>query len=180
MNANTVQWRSAERSDIPAMQALIAASAIGLSTGFYTPAQAAAMLEHVFGVDTQLLVDHTYFVYEEQGQLLACGGWSKRKTLFGGDQAKQEVDPLLDPAVDAARIRAFFVAPVAARRGLARQLLAYCEQQASAAGFARLELAATMPGLPFYLACGFAELERITLHLPGCIDAEVCRMCKQL
>jgi N-acetylglutamate synthase-like GNAT family acetyltransferase len=178
MNEN-LTIRCATEADIAAMQALIARSAIQLSATFYTPEQAQSLLTHVFGVDTQLILDQTYFVIEEQGSMLACGGWSKRKTLFGGDQAKQGEDSLLDPAVDAARIRAFFVAPSAARRGLGSLLLRHCTEQAQAAGFHSLELVATMPGVPLYRARGFTELEQFELHLPGGIDAPVCRMQKK-
>ncbi|MBI3726990.1 MAG: GNAT family N-acetyltransferase [Burkholderiales bacterium] len=179
MNEN-LTIRCATEADIAAMQALIARSAIQLSASFYTPEQAQALLMHVFGVDTQLIHDQTYFVIEEQGSMLACGGWSKRKTLFGGDQAKQGVDNLLDPATDAARIRAFFVEPKAARRGLGRILLEHCSTQAQAAGFTSLELAATMPGEPLYLACGFTVFERFELDLPGGVVAPLSRMRKQL
>ncbi|BBB63441.1 N-acetyltransferase [Undibacterium sp. KW1] len=179
MNDN-VKIRCATEADITAMQALIARSAIQLSASFYTPEQAQALLTHVFGVDTQLIDDQTYFVIEEQGSMLACGGWSKRKTLFGGDQAKQGVDNLLDPAIDAARIRAFFVEPKAARRGLGSLLLEHCSTQAQAAGFRVLELAATMPGEPLYLACGFTVFERFDLGLPGGVVAPLSRMRKQL
>ncbi|MFZ6733107.1 GNAT family N-acetyltransferase [Undibacterium sp. Ji42W] len=172
--------RCATEADIAAMQALIARSAIQLSTPFYAPEQAQALLTHVFGVDTQLIHDQTYFVIEEQGSMLACGGWSKRKTLFGGDQAKHGVDKLLDPATDAARIRAFFVEPKAARRGLGRILLEHCSTQAQAAGFTSLELAATMPGEPLYLACGFTVFERFDLDLPEGVVAPLSRMRKQL
>ncbi len=179
MNDN-VKIRCATQADITAMQALIARSAIQLSASFYTPEQAHALLTHVFGVDSQLIHDQTYFVIEEQGSMLACGGWSKRKTLFGGDQAKQGVDNLLDPATDAARIRAFFVEPKAARRGLGRLLLEHCSSQAQAAGFTALELAATMPGEPLYLACGFTVFERFQLDLPGGVVAPLSRMRKHL
>ncbi|MFZ6744801.1 GNAT family N-acetyltransferase [Undibacterium sp. JH2W] len=179
MNKN-LRIRCATEADIASMQALIARSAMQLSAGFYTPEQAQALLVHVFGVDTQLIHDQTYFVIEEQGSLLACGGWSKRKTLFGGDQAKQGVDNLLDPATDAARIRVFFVEPAAARRGLGRLLLEHCINQARAAGFTVLELAATMPGEPLYLACGFAVFERFDLDLPDGVFTPLCRMRKQL
>lgn len=179
MNDN-VKIRCATEADITAMQALIARSAIQLSASFYTPEQAQALLKHVFGVDSQLIHDQTYFVIEEQGSMLACGGWSKRKTLFGGDQAKQGVDNLLDPATDAARIRAFFVEPKAARRGLGSLLLEHCSTQAQAAGFRVLELAATMPGEPLYLACGFTVFERFNLDLPGGVVAPLSRMRKQL
>lgn len=172
--------RCATEADISAMQALIARSAIQLSAGFYTEQQAQALLTHVFGVDTQLVLDQTYFVIEEQGSVQACGGWSKRKTLFGGDQAKQGTDNLLDPATDAARIRAFFVEPAVARRGLGRLLLEHCSAQARAAGFAAMELAATMPGVPLYLACGFSVTERFELDLPDGVKAPLSRMRKQL
>ncbi|MFZ6656331.1 GNAT family N-acetyltransferase [Undibacterium sp. TJN19] len=172
--------RLATIADIPAMQALIASSAIDLSVSFYTPSQAQAMLQYVFGVDTQLLADQTYFLIEENEKMLACGGWSRRKTLFGGDQAKHGEDSLLDPATDAARIRAFFVAPFAARLGLGSMLLKHCTEQAQAAGFHTLELVATMPGIPLYRARGFIELEQFDLHLPDGIDAPVCRMQKKL
>lgn len=172
--------RCATEADIAAMQALIARSAIQLSANFYTPEQALALLTHVFGVDTQLIHDQTYFVIEEHGKMMACGGWSKRKTLFGGDQAKRGVDELLDPATEAARIRAFFVEPSAARRGLGRLLLEHCSAQAQAAGFAVLELAATMPGEPLYLACGFQVFERFQIDLPGGVIAPLSRMRKLL
>ncbi|MDE2429063.1 MAG: GNAT family N-acetyltransferase [Burkholderiales bacterium] len=172
--------RHAVSADIPAMQALIARSAIQLSVSFYTQEQAQALLEHVFGVDSQLLADQTYYVITEGEQILACGGWSKRKTLFGGDQAKQGTDNELNPATDAARIRAFFVDPAAARRGLGSMLMRHCTEQAQAAGFRVLELASTMPGEPLYLASGFEVIERFSLSLPGGIEAPLSRMRKQI
>lgn len=172
--------RTALASDIPAMEALIARSGIELSAGFYTPEQAQAITAHVFGVDTQLVADHTYFVIEQDGQLLACGGWSKRATLFGADRTKQGADPLLDPATQPARIRAFFVHPQAARRGLGRQLLQHCSAAAAAAGFRRLELAATLPGVPLYTACGFNTLEAFEIPLPGPIQVGLVRMGKDI
>src|SRR5471030_1610526 len=126
------------------MEALIARSGIELSDGFYTREQAEAITRHVFGVDTQLVADLTYFLIEKHDELVACGGWSKRSTLFGADRTKQGADPLLDPATAAARIRAFFVEPSAARQGLGRLLLSHCADAAAAAGFRALELAATM------------------------------------
>ncbi len=108
--------RRAQTNDVAAIQALIARSARQLSTPYYTPAQAEAMIRHVFGVDSQLIADATYFVIESHAQLSACGGWSKRRTLFGGDQTKMGPDPLLDPATEPARIRAFFVEPTMARQ----------------------------------------------------------------
>lgn len=172
--------RCALPADIPALEALIAISGVELSAGFYTPEQAQAVTRHVFGVDTQLVADATYFLIEHDGLIVACGGWSKRHTLFGGDQTKSGPDPLLDPLVDAARIRAFFVAPGMARRGLGSRLMAHCSAQAAAAGFRALQLAATLPGVPLYLASGFAELERFELSLPGQIQLPLVRMQKQL
>ena len=172
--------RLALPADVPAMEALIARSGIELSAGFYTPEQAAAVTRHVFGVDSQLVADATYFLIEDGGRVLACGGWSKRNTLFGGDQAKQGPDPLLDPATEPARIRAFFVAPEMARRGLGRLLMAHCSAQAALAGFRALELAATMPGVPLYLASGFHVVEDITLTLPGPVLVPLVRMRREL
>ena len=130
----------------------------------------------MFGVDTQLIADQTYFLIEVDGEVVACGGWSKRATLFGGDQAKTGPDPLLDPAVEPARIRAFFVDPRAARRGLGRQLMTACIAAAKAAGFRSLELASTMPGEPLYLAAGFAVAERFEITLPESIRVPLTRM----
>jgi GNAT superfamily N-acetyltransferase len=172
--------RAAVHADIPAMEALIRRSGIDLSAGFYTPEQARAVTDHVFGVDTQLVQDQTYFVVEDDGAMVACGGWSKRRTLFGADRMKQEADPLLDPATDPARIRAFFVDPAAARRGYGRLLLTYCTEAAAAGGFATLELAATLPGVPLYLACGFVQTEFFHVDLPGPVQVSLVRMRKDI
>lgn len=172
--------RAALPDDIPAMEALIARSGIELSEGFYSAEQAAAVTRHVFGVDTQLVADRTYFLIEKHGELVACGGWSKRSTLFGADRTKQGADPLLDPATEAARIRAFFVEPSAARQGLGRLLLSHCADAAAAGGFRTLELAATMPGVPLYLACGFAVVERFEINLPGNVSVPLAKMRKTI
>ena len=170
--------RHATPADIPAMEALIARSGIALSAGFYTSEQAQAVTRYVFGVDTQLVADQTYFVIEKDGQLAACGGWSKRATLFGADRTKLGADPLLDPAREPARIRAFFVDPSAARQGLGRLLLQHCTDAALAGGFHTLELAATMPGVPLYQACGFAIIENMELDLPGNVKVPLAKMRK--
>jgi GNAT superfamily N-acetyltransferase len=174
------QVRAARPDDIPAMEALIARSGIELSEGFYTKEQAQAVTRHVFGVDTQLVADQTYFLIERDGELVACGGWSKRSTLFGADRTKQGADPLLDPATEPARIRAFFVDPAAARQGLGRMLLRHCADAAAAGGFHTLELAATMPGVPLYLACGFEVVEPFEITLPGPIQVPLARMRKRI
>ncbi len=168
--------RKAQAADIPVLQELIARSARGLSIGYYTPAQTDAAIRHVFGVDSQLIADGTYFVVELEGTIVACGGWSRRRTLFGGDQAKPDSDPLLDPATEPARIRAFFVDPRLARRGLGRRLIEECSRAADAAGFRSLELVATLPGEPLYAAAGFAVAERFELALPGDVRVPVARM----
>jgi N-acetylglutamate synthase-like GNAT family acetyltransferase len=173
---DTVVLRTALPADVPAIQDLIARSARGLSVGYYTPAQTEAMVTYVFGVDTQLIIDQTYFVIEADGEIVACGGWSRRATLFGGDQAKAGADPLLDPSIDPARIRAFFVEPRMARRGLGRHLMTACSDAAKAAGFKVLELVSTLPGEPLYLASGFTVTERFELTLPHEIRVPLARM----
>ena len=172
--------RVALPADVPAMNALIARSGVALSAGFYTQEQAEAVTRHVFGVDTQLVADRTYFVIERDGAMLACGGWSQRATLYGADRAKSGPDPLLDPASQPGRIRAFFVEPGAARQGLGSMLMRHCERQALAAGFTALELAATLPGVPLYLASGFAVTEDFYLDLPDDIKLPLARMHKRL
>lgn len=168
--------RLAQPADVADLEALIARSARGLSVGYYTPAQTEAAVRYVFGVDSQLIADRTYFVIEDARQVVACGGWSRRRTLFGGDQAKSGPDPLLDPATEPARIRAFFVDPRMARRGLGRQLMRACIGAARAAGFGALELVSTLPGEPLYEATGFSVIERFDLELPGTVRLPVTKM----
>jgi GNAT superfamily N-acetyltransferase len=142
--------------------------------------QAEALTRYVFGVDTQLIDDETYLVIEQDRDLVACGGWSRRRTLFGGDQMKTGPDPMLDPATEAARIRAFFVGPEMARRGLGRQILNECVKQAAMAGFHALELASTLPGEPLYIECGFRVVTRFELNLPGGISAPLAHMRREI
>jgi GNAT superfamily N-acetyltransferase len=172
--------RPALLTEVPSLNALIAASAQELSRGYYTPAQIESLITHVFGVDTQLLIDGTYYVVERDGHPAACGGWSGRRTLFGGDQSKGASDPLLDPATEAARIRAFFVHPRWARQGLGRALLARSEAAALAAGFSRAELMATLPGEPLYRALGYEALEAVTHELPDGQSVNFVRMGRML
>lgn len=167
--------RRAVPSDVAALRELIALSARGLSAGYYTAEQIEAAVTHVFGVDTQLIADGTYFVIDGPEGPTAAGGWSARRTLYGGDQMKGSADPLLDPATEPARIRAFFVHPAWARRGLARRLYEACSQAARAAGFTEFELMATMPGEPFYATLGFEIVERVLVPLPG-VDVPFARM----
>jgi len=173
--------RAARPDDIASMEALIRRSGIELSRGFYSAEQAQAVTRHVFGVDTQLVEDQTYFVIEsEGGELLACGGWSKRATLFGADRTKTGPDPLLDPHTQPARIRAFFVHPDVPRQGLGRRLMEHCEAEAARNGFTLMELAATMPGVPLYRACGFDVVEDFAITLPDNVSVPLSRMRKQI
>jgi len=172
--------RHAHANDKDALNALIRKSGIGLAAGFYTPIQAEAITREVFGVDSALIADGTYFAIEDHDRIVACGGWSRLATDFGGDQAKSGNDRPLDPATAAARIRAFFVDPDMARQGLGAMLLEHCTRAAARAGFKALELVSTMPGEPLYLRFGFAPLERIELPLSGGVVVALTRMRKEI
>ena len=177
-----VDWkpRLAREEDIPALEALIPVSVRVLQAPYYSAAQMEAALGPVFGVDKQLIRDGTYFVVENDAQVVGCGGWSKRKTLFGGDQTKAVEDPLLNPETEPARIRAFFIHPDYARRGIAGRIIETCEQAARAAGFTSIELAATLPGEPLYIAFGYHAIERFDIPLPDGLGLPVARMRKQI
>ncbi|MEP6717849.1 MAG: GNAT family N-acetyltransferase [bacterium] len=175
-----VQIRKAQIQDVPALENLIRDSVSVLSLPYYTAKQISSALAHVFGPDTQLILDGTYFVAEADNQIAGSGGWSKRKTLFGGDQAKPIVDPLLDPAHDAARIRAFYVHPSWSRRGVATKLLTACEDAARLAGFSRIELVATLPGEPLYLARGYRKCEPLQIETPDGESLAAFRMEKEI
>ena len=151
-----------------------------LSKTYYTPAQVESAIRYIFGVDTQLIEDGTYYVAETEGRIVGCGGWSKRKTMFGGDQMKDAQDPLLDPAHDAGRIRAFFIHPQWARRGIGRGIIQACEDAAQAAGFCRMELVATMPGEPLYAALGYAVTRRFDQSMVDGTSLSLAHMQKQL
>ena len=168
--------------DIPRLRQVIEASVRGLQAKDYTPAQIEGALTSVYGVDTQLIGDGTYFAVESDvdGSIIACGGWSKRKTLYGGDQYVAREDSLLDPARDAAKIRAFFVHPDWARKGIGSLILEACEQAALAAGFTRLEMGATLSGVPFYRAKGYVELESQNVPLGNGEELPIVRMAKEV
>lgn len=157
--------RIATLEDRSRIQQLIVESARGLSREHYSDAQIEAALATIFGVDTSLIEDSTYFVAEGEGMLVGCGGWSKRRTLYGGDQFTGRDVRYLDPSTDAARIRAFFVHPDHARKGIAQALLAKCETEAAASGFHAVELLSTLPGIKFYTACGYSEQGTLDLEL---------------
>lgn len=131
-------------------------------------------------MDRALVQDGTFFVVENAGALIACGGWSKREAFFGGDGAHGSGDALLNPARDPARLRAFFVHPEWARRGLGRAIVAHCEHEIRDAGFGRVELVATLSGEPLYAACGYEVVERYEVPLQGTLGLPVVRMRKAL
>jgi N-acetylglutamate synthase-like GNAT family acetyltransferase len=160
--------RRAQLNDVPVLNQLIIESARRLNALDYAPVQINSVLQHVYGIDSQLILDGTYFVAEVNGRIAGCGGWSKRKTMYGGDKAKTapDNDTLLDPRTDAAKIRAFFVHPQFARQGIGRALMAASESAARQAGFTRLELVATLTGEPLYAASGFEVLDRYDYPLP--------------
>lgn len=168
--------RLARPTDIPTLEKLIPASARALSQSYYSDLQIEAAVRHVFGVDSQLIADGTYFVATDDGTIVGCGGWSFRRTLYGGDQRPMGTGAVLDPATDAARIRAFFIASSHARRGVGAKILAACEAAAIAGGFTRLELMSTLPGVPFYSKLGFLEVQRVMDTLPDGTRIEFVRM----
>ena len=163
-----------------AIRELIAASARLLSREHYSEAQIEAAIAGVFGVDTDLIEDGTYLVAEIDGQLAGCGGWSRRKTLFGGDQYASRDTGYLDPQSEAAKIRAFFIHPDHARKGIARAILSRCEDEARAQGFRALELMATLPGIEFYKSCGFVETGNFDLDLTDTVKLELVPMRKEI
>ena len=172
--------RLATEADIRALQGLVEASVRGLQAHDYTTAQIEGALGSVLGVDTQLITDRTYFVAESlDGKRLAgCGGWSKRKTLFGADHGPDREPELLNPATDAARVRAIFVHPDFARRGLGSLILATVENAARAAGFCRFEMGSTLTGVPLYRLKGYSEVDTIAVPLWNGETLPVVKMAK--
>ncbi len=175
-----VRIRTATPGDIPALERLIPTSARALSRGYYSEQQIQAAVRYVFGVDSQLIADGTYYVAVDEDDIVGCGGWSWRRTLYGGDQRPMGAGAVLDPAVDAARIRAFFVASDHARQGIGGQILIACERAARAKGFSRLELMSTLPGVPFYRCFCFHEVERVVDTLPDGTRIEFVRMARSI
>jgi GNAT superfamily N-acetyltransferase len=181
MNARV---RKATGNDVPRLREVIEASVRGLQANDYSPSQIEGALRSVYGVDSQLITDGTYFLVEIQNddatKIVACGGWSKRRTLYGGDQFAGREDSLLDPTHDAAKIRAFFVHPDWARRGLGTLILDACEKAAMADGFTRLEMGATLSGVPFYRARGYVEIENQSAPLGNGEKLPIVRMGKEI
>lgn len=172
--------RKATLGDRSRISELIAESARGLSREHYDDAQIEAAIVSVFGVDTSLIEDGTYFVAEDEGTLAGCGGWSRRKALFGGDQVATRDVSYLDPATEPARIRAFFVHPAHARKGIAQAIVRECEKEAAAHGFRAIELMSTLPGVKFYRACGYSEQGTYDLQLLEGVKLELVPMRRQL
>jgi GNAT superfamily N-acetyltransferase len=180
-----IHIRKATPADVPRLREIIEASVRGLQAQDYSPAQIEGALKSVYGVDSQLIADGTYFVAEiadsrNQFEIVACGGWSKRKTLYGGDQYAAREDLLLNPARDAAKIRAFFVHPNWARRGIGGLILEACENAAKEAGFTRLEMGATLSGVAFYKAKGYGALENLEALLGNGQSLPIVRMEKSV
>ena len=172
--------RLAREGDIPELETLIERSVRELQAAHYTTAQMDGALGSVFGVDRQLIRDETYFVAEEEGAIIACGGWSKRASLFGSDAARQREDALLDPHTQPARIRAFFVHPRHARRGLGRAILLACEKAIRAAEFRTIALVGTLPGVAFYEAFGYKSGAGYEVQLVNGLSLPVVPMSRTL
>jgi GNAT superfamily N-acetyltransferase len=174
------QLRKATLADQAPLEALIARSARTLGARDYTAEQIEGALRGTFGVDTQLIIDGTYFVAEAEGEILGCGGWSRRRTLFGGDAGTVRDCTELDPRTEAAKIRAFFVDPAHARKGIGRALLERCEADARLHGFSRAELMATLPGLRFYGSSGYTALSPVHHELAPGLTIEFVPMHKSI
>ena len=170
--------RPARLEDIPQLEPLIARSARELSASDYTPEQIEGALRGAFGVDTQLIRDQTYFVVEADGKIVGCGGWSKRKTLFGGDARAERDAAELNPQTEAAKVRAFFIDPDYTRRGIGKAILDRCEAEARAHGFKRYELMATLPGMRLYAAQGYAPGDAIEYPLSNGVTITFVPMSK--
>ena len=169
--------RVATEEDVPSIRALIARSVRELQVQ-YTPAQREAAIQTVFSVDSRLIADATYFIaFNEEGQLAGCGGWSRRKTLYGGDHQVETIEPaLLDPAIDAAKIRAIFVDPEFTRQGVGTKVLTAAEKAARAAGFERFEMGSTLAGVALYRLAGYIELSKVMVPVGSNEAIEVVLM----
>lgn len=173
-----LRHRLARQEDLAALRSLMEAAISELQKPFLDDRQIASS-RMIMGLDTQLIADGTYFIVEADGELAGCGGWSRRATLYGGDQTPGRSAELLDPAKDAARVRAMYTHPRHVRKGVGRLILTLCEEAARAAGFQRVELMATMAGVPLYRACGYEPHERIVDDRGGA-GVPLVRMSKSL
>ncbi len=173
--------RPAVSGDVPALTALINDSVRRLQADDYTASQIECALATVYGADSQLIEDGTYYVVEAGSTIVGCGGWSKRRTLYGGDQCTMvREDALLDPGTDAAKIRAFFVHPDWVRQGIGTLILQTCEEHAVASGFSRLEMGSTLTGVPLYRAKGYMEVENLRVPLANGDALPIVRMEKRI
>jgi GNAT superfamily N-acetyltransferase len=171
--------RLARMDDVVVLKPLMHAAIAQLLKPFLPPEQVQASFA-VMGLDTQLIADGTYFVIEEDGRIAGCGGWSRRATLFGGDHSTGREARVLDPATEAARVRAMYTHPDFVRRGIGRMILDLCETAAAREGFTRVELAATMAGLPLYRACGYQDIEAFKSDTPQGVKVPLVRMGKTI
>jgi len=171
--------RLATMADLAELKALMEMAIRQLVGAYLDTARVEASFE-VMGVDTQLIEDGTYFAIECEGQIVGCGGWSRRATLFGGDHSDGRDARLLDPTVEPARVRAMYTHPTFARRGIGRLVLSLCESAAAREGFRSLELAATVAGEPLYSAYGFSIIERIEVSTSNGVTVPLARMSKQV
>jgi len=174
------ELRKATLDDRPALELLIARSARGLSANDYGPEQIEGALRGAFGVDTQLIADETYFVVAIGAKIVGCGGWSYRRTLFGGDHRAERDSATLDPGADSAKIRAFFVDPDHARKGIGSRLLERCESEARVRGFSRLELMSTLPGARLYAARGYVPTGQVRYEVGPGVVIEFVPMLKEI
>jgi GNAT superfamily N-acetyltransferase len=172
--------RLAHEEDVSALEALIPLSVRALQSTYYSRAQIEAALGPVFGVDRQLIRDGTYFIAEQDRVIIGCGGWSKRRALYGGDRSREREDELLDPERDAARVRAFFVHPDWARRGIGRSIMAACERTIRESGFSTVDIVATLAGEPLYALFGYAVVERYEIAMVSGMSLPVVKMNKVL
>ena len=178
MTSTILTHRLARRDDLDALRALMDAAISKLQKPFLDEGQIASS-RAIMGLDTQLIDDGTYFIVEADGRLAGCGGWSRRATLYGGDQSPGRDAVLLDAANDAARVRAMYTHPHHTRKGVGRLILSLCEEAARSEGFKRVELMATMAGEPLYRACGYEPCERLTDDRGG-VAVPLLRMSKPL
>ena len=180
--SETARWplRLAEESDVSAIEALIPISVRALQAPYYSTAQVDAALGPVFGVDRQLIRDGTYFVAEQDRLIVGCGGWSRRRSLYGGDTGRKCEDGLLDPQREAARVRAFFVHPTWARRGIGRSIMVACEHAIIDGGFRSVDLIATLAGEPLYARFGYAVVERYDIAMANGLILPVVKMTKSM
>ena len=169
--------RQATLHDVPKLNLLVQLSIRQLGGKFYSPEQVESSLKYLFGIDSQVVADGTYYAVEVQSQIVACGGWSRRRTPFGGDQANTiQNSELRDPKVDPAVIRAFYVHPKWTRKGIGKELLEHCEAQAMSEGFLWFELTSTLSGYPLYSRFGYQETAKVEMTLPNKVSIPGMKM----